>query len=139
MTKISFFHRILDTIAPQPCAICGKRLGITESVICAVCNLNLPRTNFAEDFLNNEMAKNLRGRMPVYRAMSLFYYQTKAPQSRIIIDFKYHNQPQYAFKIGEFMAIELKNTNFFEGIDLIIPVPLSAKRKRERGYNQSEE
>lgn len=36
------------------------------------------------------------------------------------------------------MAEELKATNFFDGIDLIVPIPLSRKKKRQRGYNQSD-
>ena len=33
-------------------------------------------------------------------------------------------------------ATELMERGFFEGIDLIIPVPLSKKKRRARGYNQ---
>jgi len=35
------------------------------------------------------------------------------------------------------MATELKAEGFFEGIDFIVPVPLTRGRCRERGYNQS--
>ena len=36
------------------------------------------------------------------------------------------------------MAAELATTDFFEGIDVIIPVPLHPRKRRARGYNQSE-
>ena len=36
-------------------------------------------------------------------------------------------------------ARELQLTDFFEGIEAIIPVPLAKKRQRQRGYNQSME
>ena len=39
--------------------------------------------------------------------------------------------------VFNFDIIEAKN-NFFDTVDLIIPVPISKKRKRDRGYNQSE-
>ena len=32
----------------------------------------------------------------------------------------------------------LKEKNFFEGIDMIVPLPLAKSRQRRRGYNQSE-
>ena len=35
------------------------------------------------------------------------------------------------------MACEMQANGFFEGIDLLIPVPLTKGRMRERGYNQS--
>ena len=40
--------------------------------------------------------------------------------------------------MGRLMAEELKATSFFDGIDLIVPIPLSRKKKRQRGYNQSD-
>lgn len=36
------------------------------------------------------------------------------------------------------MADELEGTDFFEGVDCLIPVPLHPERLRKRGYNQSE-
>ena len=36
------------------------------------------------------------------------------------------------------MAHEMQMARFFDGIDVLLPVPLSRKRKRQRGYNQSE-
>jgi ComF family protein len=33
-------------------------------------------------------------------------------------------------------AKELSPSGFFEGVGLIVPVPLSKKKKRKRGYNQ---
>lgn len=36
------------------------------------------------------------------------------------------------------MAEEMRIAGYFEGVDAIIPVPLSPKRERQRGYNQSE-
>ena len=37
------------------------------------------------------------------------------------------------------MYTQLKQTTFFHKIDLIIPVPVSKERLKERGYNQAEE
>ena len=34
------------------------------------------------------------------------------------------------------MAEELNEVGFFEGMDMIIPLPLHRNRKRKRGYNQ---
>lgn len=37
------------------------------------------------------------------------------------------------------MAQDLLDTDFFDGIDFIVPVPLHRKKMRQRGYNQSAE
>ena len=51
---------------------------------------------------------------------------------------KYGNARYLADIIVKFMAKKFKEENF-KNIDLILPVPLSEKRKKERGYNQAEE
>lgn len=40
--------------------------------------------------------------------------------------------------MGRCMASELLPSGFFEGVDVLLPVPLHRKRQRKRGYNQSE-
>ena len=48
------------------------------------------------------------------------------------------NRPDLARLVGRVMGAELLTGNFFDGIEAIIPVPLSPQRLRQRGYNQSE-
>ncbi len=40
--------------------------------------------------------------------------------------------------LGELYGTTLTETGFMDGIDMIVPVPLSSERQRRRGYNQSE-
>ena len=40
--------------------------------------------------------------------------------------------------MGRYMAAELLSSGFFRDLDVVIPVPLHEKKKRTRGYNQSE-
>lgn len=57
---------------------------------------------------------------------------------KVILNYKF-NDKSYLYKtIVNFL---LKNKKFFqivESYDTIIPVPISRKRRKERGYNQSE-
>lgn len=39
--------------------------------------------------------------------------------------------------MGEFIAKELVKTDFFSGINALIPLPLTPSRMRQRGFNQS--
>ena len=55
----------------------------------------------------------------------------------MILDYKF-NDKSYLYKT--FVNFLLKNKKIFENIkkyDTIIPVPISKKRQKERGYNQS--
>ena len=40
--------------------------------------------------------------------------------------------------MGRYMAAELLDSDFFEGVDVIIPIPLHKKKQQFRDYNQSE-
>ena len=57
---------------------------------------------------------------------------------RVIHRLKYADQPQIGYELGRQAALEMLDTEFFEGIDVIIPMPLHPRRLRERGYNQAE-
>ena len=138
-TRISFWHRVLNLISPQACVICGCRLGISEEVVCTACNLALPRTGFAQHPYDNEMARRFYARLPIEQAAALFFYEAGSEASRIIHALKYFHHPEIGQVMGRMAAEEMMPYRFFDGIDLIVPVPLARKRQRQRGYNQSEE
>ncbi len=137
--RISFWHRVLNLLSPQACAICGCRLAIGEEVVCTPCNLQLPRTDYAAQPYDNDMAKRFYGRLPIERAAALFFYEAGSEASRIIHAMKYFHHPEIGQIMGRMMAEEMAPFHFFDGIDALVPVPLARKRRRERGYNQSEE
>ena len=117
--------------------MCGRRLSLTEQVLCASCNMHLPRTGFQYQPSDNVMARLFWGIIPVERAAALFYYEANARTARILYDLKYHDHPEIGVSMGQLMAREFSEAGFFDGIDVIVPVPLAKKRQRQRGYNQS--
>lgn len=137
--KISLWSRLLDLIAPRLCCVCGRRLAMTENSICSVCNLNLPRLRMLESsFTNNVMARMFWGLAPVERAYALFCYASHSDSSNILYSLKYHDHPEIGIDMGRIMASEIHPEGFFDGIDLLVPMPLSKNREGQRGYNQSE-
>ena len=138
MKKISLWQRLLDLLAPRLCTVCGRRLSLTEQVLCASCNMHLPRTGFQLNASDNMMARLFWGIIPVERAAALFYYEASSKDSNIIYDLKYHDHPEIGEEMGQMIAREFAESGFFDGIDLIVPVPLARSRQRHRGYNQSQ-
>lgn len=134
----SFWRRLLDLIAPRACVVCGKRLAIEEEIICSVCNFHLPRTYFAQDAYENEMARLFWGRIPVERCAAWMYYQAHASSAYVVYSLKYFQRPDIGTIIGRMMAQEFHQENFFDDIEAIIPIPLAHERERQRGYNQSD-
>lgn len=139
MKPISFWHRLLDLISPRLCVVCDSRLSAGEEVVCAKCHFHLPRTDFHHDPHDNEMARHFWHQIPVERATAFFYYEAHAATARILYAMKYGGHPEIGEAMGRMMATEIQSSGFFEGIDVIIPVPLTVKRQRQRGYNQSME
>jgi ComF family protein len=137
--KISFYRRLMELLAPRACSICQRRLAPSEQVLCAACNMHLPRTGYQHSPMDNTMARLFWGIIPVERAAALFYYESHAPAANIVYDMKYHDHPEIGVQMGLMMGREFSEAGFFDGIDMIVPVPLAKKRQRQRGYNQSAE
>lgn len=76
--------------------------------------------------------------MHLERAAAFLFYDKEQPIQWAIHLMKYADQPLIGYYFGRQAATEMQYAGFFDGIDLIIPVPLHPKRMRERGYNQSE-
>lgn len=108
-----------------------------EEVLCVRCQADLPRVRTVS-FEENDIARIFWGLVPIEKGISFFHYTPHSPYSRILFELKYHNHPEVGKTMGRMMAEELKATSFFDGIDLIVPIPLSRKKKRQRGYNQSD-
>jgi ComF family protein len=126
----------LDFFLPRQCEICGRRLAVCEKAVCTSCYMILPRTYQWKQPYDNRMVRLFWGRIRVERGAAFLFYQPHSPASHLFYQLKYHDRPDIGVQLGRLAAIELDKDNFFEGIDLIVPLPLSRKRERKRGYNQ---
>lgn len=127
----------LSLFFPRCCLICGRPLAKGEECICTMCNINLPRTNYHLQ-KDNPVEQLFWGKIPLERATSFFYYRKGSDFRQILHQLKYGGQKELGAIMGRYMASELLLSGFFQGIDVIIPVPLHKKKQRLRGYNQSE-
>lgn len=128
---------LLGVIYPDVCEVCGVSLTRGEDTMCLHCLMNMPRTLIhREDF--NLLHRRLAGSVPIERAGGYFYYYRESDYARLIHRAKYCGRPVIAGRLGERYAREIVADGFFDGIDMVIPVPLHRFRMIRRGYNQSE-
>ncbi|MDN3643469.1 phosphoribosyltransferase family protein [Lutimonas halocynthiae] len=76
------------------------------------------------------------GRIPLKAATSLFYFERKGAVQKLIHQLKYQGKSDLGIFFGLWLAREMEQSNRFEGIDFVIPVPMHPKKEKERGYNQ---
>jgi ComF family protein len=133
----SYFKSLINLFFPRCCIVCGKPLVQGEEFLCTSCNINLPRTRYYLE-KDNPIEKLFWGRTKLERACSFLYYYRGSDLRHVIYRFKYKGGNEVAEMMGRYMAAEMHDSNFFGGIDLLVPVPLHPKRLKERGYNQSE-
>lgn len=104
-------------------------------VLCAIWIYHVPIIIFEEII---RLSYYSGGKFPLERATSFFYYRKGSDFRRILHLLKYGGQKEIGAIMGRYMAAELIESGFFQGIDVIIPIPLHETKQRIRGYNQSE-
>lgn len=134
---MSIWNDIYEFFFPRYCVVCNKRLLQSEEGLCFHCLSGLPRTNM-HLLKDNQMEKNFWGCFPLERATSFLYYTKGGDVRKLLYELKYYGNKHLGVELGRCMTSEMHSSGFFEGIDGIIPVPLHPKKKRIRGYNQSE-
>lgn len=122
---------------PHVCVSCGKSLYKKEHSICTYCAYYLPKTNFHLDN-DNPIAKIFWGRVPVFSAAAFYGFNKGGKVQHLIHQLKYKGQKHIGVSVGKLYGYELKYCDDFNCIDTVIPVPLHPKKKKKRGYNQSD-
>ena len=139
----SFLNRLqtysagfLHLFYPHICMHCGSEELSPETVLCEACEKNLPYTKFLA-IENNKVEKIFWGRVPIQKAgASLFFTKDSVVQS-LIFALKYKNQKKAGRLLGNIIGQDIINSQRFKNIDCMIPIPLSKKKQRARGYNQA--
>ncbi len=126
--KKQIFDPIVDVFFPPICYICDCYLHPGHKIICENCWSEIPAFDGKLDqSLSNRSFDNL---------FILFEFEDKIRQLIHLLKYKRH------LTLAQYFACEakLRFSNLQYGsYHAIVPVPLYKTRKRERGYNQSEE
>lgn len=130
---------LLDVVFPRVCTVCHTPLVEGEDVMCLKCLLDLPRTNLHTRQPNELTYRLMSLHAPIERAASLYHYMSGTPYVSLIHDTKYNRRPIVGTKLAAMHAREILDSGFFDGIDLMIPIPLHFTKEWRRGYNQSYE
>lgn len=124
---INILEKILDLIYPPVCGICGK---LASKSLCDKCKCKLEKEyNYQIDDYKEDLNKNF------IEHSYFFKYETLIRDQILALKFK---EKPYIYKtITYFLKNMQKSFVNLKKYDIIIIIPISKQRKKDRGYNQS--
>lgn len=109
--------QLVEPVPPEICACCGRPQP-AATALCPACR---------------------RGTSPLLLARAAALHTS--PLREAIHAFKYENHPELAGPLARYLIVAFHSAPWDalpQPIDAVVPVPLHAQRRQERGYNQSE-
>jgi ComF family protein len=130
------WYSLLHLFFPKTCFGCGIALSVTENVLCVSCASLLPSTRFG-DHPDNLLEKSFNGRINLVHTTAAYFFTRPSLLQSLVHAFKYSKRRDIALFLGRQMGLTLQLTQWVHETDVIVPVPLSPSRQKERGYNQA--
>lgn len=119
---MSVCSSILDVVFPRRCAGCAR----ADTWLCASCAMNVQQPLYQT--LTNT---------PLHSLFTLGSYTTPAMRTTIR-SMKFHRVTDLARLFGTLLGNALRNTPTLREDAIVVAVPLHARRRRARGFDQAE-
>ena len=140
---MQILQMVKNLLFPPRCPVCDEPVPLKEGLICSACKKKLVPVGGQVCFCcgkplaaEEELCGSCRKSPPIYkRGRALYTYDSAAAS---IYRFKYGGRREYGIFFGREMAKELEDFIYHIHPDGLVPVPLSYRRLRTRGYNQAE-
>ena len=124
----TILEKIINIIYPQRCSICEK---LEKKSLCNKCKQKLKEEFcFSFDDYMNDSNK--------YFIIHYYFFRYKNIIRKQILGLKFNEKPYICQTITYFLKNMQKSFENLKKYDIIIVVPISKQRRKERGYNQSE-
>jgi competence protein ComFC len=133
-------HNLLEFIAPEHCMVCEKQIEANKSSVrnlCKKCYDSMPYAPEPDIIYNKFISNFPADELAVSKAFSLISLNENSNYMKLIYHLKYFGISKLGIDLGRELGSILKYYNAID-YDYIIPVPIHKARRRERGYNQSE-
>ena len=126
----------LHLFYPHICMHCGSEELSPETVLCETCEKNLPYTEFLA-IENNKVEKIFWGRVPIQKAGASLFFTKDSIVQALVFALKYKQIKKAGRLLGNIIGQDIINSQRFNNINCMIPIPLSKNKQRKRGYNQA--
>lgn len=109
------------------CAFCGK---INSTYLCDKCKSKIEK-------IQNPCIQ-IYDKEDIYYNEHIYLFAYKGHIREKIIDYKFNNKSYYFKTFSKILLNNKKICEILKSYDIIVPVPIHTKRRKERGYNQTE-
>ena len=133
---VDYTRAFLHLFYPHICLECGSEQLSSHAALCTVCENNLPYTNFFT-IENNVIEKVFWGRCKINAAGAGLFFSKDSIVQILIFELKYKQNKKAGWLLGRIIGSSIQQLNRFKKIDLLIPIPISRRKERQRGFNQS--
>ena len=140
MSTFDSIHRLwaslTDLAMSCHCPSCGRRMALDEEPLCAQCMLRLPWEN-NYDWIYNPRMVAAADHPCLQRVGALMRYNHGNVAAKVVQSLKFNRNITLASWMGRLAVSRLRSTSLFDGIEALVPTPLSSRRQRLRGFNQA--
>lgn len=136
MSARTWLQRLLDVALPQICPGCRRHRPPRGQWLCLSCEARLPLTDFHLQ-AENPVTDRLWGRFPLVSGAAMLRFRKDGIAQSLIHHLKYKDRRVVGYELGRRYGRMLRQSPFFEGIELIVAVPLHPRKQQLRGYNQA--
>ncbi len=133
---MKLLNHIINLFYPQVCPACGNLLMQNEETVCLSCRYLLPKTMYEKN-ADNPLAQSFWGQVDFHAVTAEFFFSKTGKVQHLLHQLKYQGNKDAGFFLGQQLGESIKDSELFQGIDYIIPIPLHPKKEHLRGYNQS--
>lgn len=124
-------------VFPHTCVGCGEELFADKNLLCWKCLAELPKTGF-EKHPGNPVSTIFAGRLWLEHAFSWLFFNKGALSQHLIHQLKYKGNLELGRWMGAQMARSLMASPLYDGVDVLVPMPLNERKLKQRGFNQAQ-
>lgn len=121
---MKILHRLSSWLYPPKCVLCGRILEKDETDLCHHCRIHAPECPV------------LRAKYPYLNSwVALWYYEDTVRRS--LLRYKFYGKRSHADTYARLLGMKLLREDMTD-FDILTYIPISAKRRRKRGFDQVE-
>ncbi|TYP91806.1 ComF family protein [Sphingobacterium allocomposti] len=132
-----YWSSFVSLLFPPLCISCEHVLLNQEKFLCTSCQFHLPITDH-HLYPDNEAFRRLVGKVDIEAAAAYLSFRKSSLVQAMVHKLKYRGIHEIGTYFGRCFGSQLAQSFTFSELDLVVPVPIYHKKRKERGYNQSD-